>query len=65
MRGFQLEMPMYRRNVDSFPFWRILALADVLFLGEVMPNFSVDHGLTIYSLAGDHGSTRSEQTPLG
>ena len=40
--GISFEMPMYRRNVDSFPFRRIWHSADVLFLGEVMPNFSVD-----------------------
>ena len=37
-----IGVPMFCRNVDSFPFRQILGTPYVLKLAKVMPNFSVD-----------------------
>lgn len=61
------------KSIHFFP-GEFLALADVLFLGEVMPNFSGEihvHICSNYVLlgllyrAGDHGPTTGEQSPRG
>ena len=44
--GYTSEWPMFCRSVDSFPFWQISGARYVLFLAKVMPDFSVNFGMT-------------------
>ena len=44
-RYLKCELPIFCRNVDSFPFWQIssaLSACSHALLGKVMPNFSGD-----------------------
>ena len=40
-----IELPMFRRNVDSFPFRRISGTPAWPFLAKVMPKFFVNFGV--------------------
>ena len=78
VQGFHLRCQCFAGEVESFlSAGEFLALADVLFLGEVMPNFSGEIHVHIYALivfflvflctarAGDHGPTTGGQSPRG